>query len=205
MERLAEFLRRRRLRVLAVAGLLLAAATFVRPVAYYLPWALALGLFLVLVRVPGLRWKAPAVLLISVLPWLAAWQIRNRVETGYSGFSSISEVNLYFHISASVLERVEHRSYNTTPLGYSRFCICNNGQSYLYEPYVKQHPEQAGWNQAQRLAFMHSEATRVIREHFGTYLLLCLRALFRTLVEPGTMYLDHQLALYPEQYARTTG
>jgi len=37
MERLAEFLRGHRLRVLAAAGLWLAAATFVRPIAYYLP------------------------------------------------------------------------------------------------------------------------------------------------------------------------
>jgi hypothetical protein len=204
MERLAEFLRRRRLGVLAVAGLLLAAATFVRPVTYYLPVALAIGLYVVLARVPGLRWKAPAVLLISVLPWLAAWQIRNRVETGYSGFSSISEVNLYFHVTVNLLERVEHR-HDDAQLGYSSFCNCHNGQSYLYEPYVKQHPEQAGWNQAQRLAFMHSEATRVIREHFGTYLLYCLQPLIKTLAGPGTMYLDHQLAFYPEQYARTTG
>jgi len=42
MERLAEFLRGHRLRVLAAAGLWLAAATFVRPIAYYLPFALAL-------------------------------------------------------------------------------------------------------------------------------------------------------------------
>ena len=68
LERLAVFLRTLRLPALAAAGLWLAAATFVRPISYYLPFALALGLFLVLMRVPGLRWKAPAVLLISVLP-----------------------------------------------------------------------------------------------------------------------------------------
>jgi hypothetical protein len=55
LERFAAFLRGRNLRVLAAAGLWLAAATFVRPVTYYLPVALSLGLFLVLVRVPGLR------------------------------------------------------------------------------------------------------------------------------------------------------
>jgi hypothetical protein len=76
LERLAIFLREHQLRALAVGGLWLAAATLVRPVTYYLPVVLSLGLFLVLARVRGLRWKAPAVLLISVLPWLAAWQIR---------------------------------------------------------------------------------------------------------------------------------
>src|SRR5271166_949982 len=83
MERLATFLRGQRLPVLVVAGLWLAAATFVRPVTYYLPVMLAAGLFLALVRVPRLRWKAPALLLLSVLPLQAAWQIRNWAETGY--------------------------------------------------------------------------------------------------------------------------
>ena len=79
LERLAVFLRDRNLWVLAQAGLWMAAATFVRPVSYYLPILLALGLFAVLERVPGLRWKAPAVLLLSVLPWLAVWQARNKI------------------------------------------------------------------------------------------------------------------------------
>ena len=111
LERMAVFLRDRSLWVLAQAGLGLAAATFVRPVSYYLPAALALGLFVVLARVPGLppqrqrpvagdpglRWKAPAVLLLSVLPWIAAWQLRNQIETGFGGFSSIVARNLYFY------------------------------------------------------------------------------------------------------------
>src|ERR1039458_5064242 len=54
LERLVVFPRGRRLPVLVAAGLWLAAATFVRPVTYYLPLALALGLFLVLGRLPGL-------------------------------------------------------------------------------------------------------------------------------------------------------
>src|SRR5208283_2091266 len=106
--RLVEFLRTRRLPALAAAGLWLAAATFVRPVTYYLPVALAAGLMAVLARAPGLRWKAPAVLLLSVLPWLAAWQIRNRVETGFAGFSSIQAENLYFFSAVVVSSRLAH-------------------------------------------------------------------------------------------------
>ena len=159
MERLATFLRGRRLPTLAAAGLWLAAAIFVRPIAYYLPVALALGLLLVLARVPGLRWKAPAVLLICVLPWLAAWQIRNRVETGYGGFSSVSEVNLYFFTAAEVTARVEHRNWDDVRKGQGNTVFTNHsGQAYLLQPYLARHPEQAGWSQGQRLAYMHSEA-----------------------------------------------
>lgn len=196
LERLAMFLRGRRLRVLAAAGLWLAAATFVRPVTYYMPVALALGLFLVLARVPGLRWKAPAVLLISVLPWLAVWQIRNWVETGYGGFSSVREVNLYFFDAAEMTASVEHRKFTDvrTELGYLQFAN-DSGQDYLFRPYLALHPEQAGWSQGQRLAFMHTEAVRVIRAHEGLYLRSCLTHLSMTVFEPGAAVFD--VLLFP--------
>ena len=175
LERLAVFLRDRRLRELAFAGLWLAAATFVRPVSYYLPAALALGLFLVVARVPGLppqrqrpvagdpglRWKAPLVLLLSVLPWLAAWQLRNWIESGFGGFTSVVVENLYFYQAAEVTARMEQRSFADVQndLGYA------NAQAY-----VERHPEQSGWNRARRLAFMKAAAGRVLRAHPGAYL-----------------------------------
>jgi len=186
VERIAVFLRERDLRVLAVSGLWLAAATFVRPVTYYLPVALALGLFLVFVRVEGLRWKAPAVLLISVMPWLAAWQVRNWVETGYAGFSSATEINLYFLAAVNVTSHVEHRPFLTVrdELGYVGFAD-NSGQSYLSKTYLARHPEQTEWSQGKRLAFMHAEALRVIRAHYWVYLRLCLTSLFQPVFNPG--------------------
>jgi hypothetical protein len=205
LERLTVFLRGRSLWVLAVAGLWLAAATFVRPVTYYLPIALALGLLVVLARVPGLRWKAPAVLLISVLPWLAAWQIRNKIETGYSGFSSISEINLYFNDAAAVVARVEHHSWNDAryELGYVDFNDQSRGQVYLYQPYLALHPEQSGWSQTQRIAFIHSEAVSIIRAHYGIYLRSCLAALFKVAFEPGAAFFDH--LLNPDAAKHTAG
>jgi hypothetical protein len=201
MERLAVFLRERHLRALALAGIWLAAATFVRPISYYLPIALALGVFLVLVRVPGLRWKAPAVLLISVLPWLAAWQIRNWAETGYKGFCSATEINLYFQIASGVTSQVEQRPFLEVRknLGYLDFGS-NSGQSYLFPPYLALHPEQVGWTQGQRLAFMHSEAVRVIHAHSGIYLRTSLLSLFRTVANPGDRYYDPYL--FPETSRR---
>ena len=200
MERLAAFLRERRLSALVAAGLCLAAATFVRPVTYYLPVALALGLFLVLTHVPdlphpqqipaagveGLRWKAPAVLLISILPWLAAWQMRNWVETGYSGFSSAGDYNLYFIGSADVKARAEHRNFIDVhkESGFAGYANPSE-QDYLCGSYLTRHPEQAGWSQAQRLAFMHTEALRIIRAHYGIYVRSYLTSLSGLVLNPG--------------------
>lgn len=194
LERLAEFLRGYRLWVLAVAGLWLAMATFVRPVSYYLPVALAVGLFVVLARIPGLRWKAPAVLLMSTLPWLAAWQIRNKIETGYGGFSSITDANLYFYSAAGVTARIEGRPFLEVrrELGY----LGGPGylqRAYLYPEYLALHPEQVGWSQGQRLAFMHSEALRVIRAHYGTYLRMGVTSLCLSAFDPSAGNLDHLL------------
>ncbi len=195
LEPLAAFLRERRLPVLATAGLWLAAATFVRPVTYYLPVALAAGLFFVLARVPGLRWKAPAVLLISILPWLAAWQIRNWVETGYGGFSSASEVNLYFLAAPNVTAHLEHRPFLDVrdALGYVGFAG-NSGQSYLFQPYLERNPQQAGWSQGQRLAFMRAKAAGILRAHPGLYLRLCFKSLSQPVFNPsGGSSFEHPL------------
>ncbi len=205
MEQLAAFLRDRRLPALAMAGLWLAVATFVRPVTYYLPVALALGLFLVLVRVKGLRWKAPAVLLITVLPWLAAWQMRNWVETRYSGFSSAAEINLYFVAAANVTSKVEHRDFNAVrkQLGYVDFAG-NSGQSYLFSPYLAVHPEQTGWSQGQRLAFMRSESVHVIRSHYRVYLISCVKSLLQPVFYLGAGY-QFDRPMYPENPGRIAG
>lgn len=109
MERLVAFLQSRHLAAIAAAGIWLAAATFVRPVTYYLPVALALELAITVARVPGLRWKAPALWLIATLPWLALWQLRNRMETGFGGFSSVQAVNLYRYQAVAIVAGLEHR------------------------------------------------------------------------------------------------
>jgi 4-amino-4-deoxy-L-arabinose transferase-like glycosyltransferase len=164
---LAEFLRARRLQALAVAGLWLAAATFVRPVTYYLPVALAVGLFAVLARVPRLRWKAPAVLLLSVLPWLAAWQLHNWIETGFGGFESVEALNIYTYQAAGVIARVEHRSFEDVQNEFNRLAA------------------QPGWNQVQRAAFMHSEGVRILCAHPGITLRSQLEGSARVAFNPG--------------------
>ena len=96
IDRMLSYQETGKLGALAVAGVVLASATYVRPVSYYLGFALAVALAVTADKGRGLWWKAPAVLLMSVLPLLAVWQVRNWIETGYSGFSSIVEKNLYF-------------------------------------------------------------------------------------------------------------
>jgi hypothetical protein len=123
-----------------------------------------------------MRWKAPAVLLLSTLPWLGAWQMRNWVESGYSGFSSIATRNLYFFNAAEVTGRVEG-----LPLAEVQSRLGYNDEQL----FVQQHPETAEWNQAQRLRWMGAEAGRVIRAHPALFARLYLAGVLRTALNPG--------------------
>lgn len=55
------------------------------------------------------------------------------------------------------------------------------------------------------LAFMHSEAVRIIRAHYRVYLRLCLAGLFKMIVDPGTESFDHLWMLYQEAPRHSTG
>jgi hypothetical protein len=180
LERMAAFLRARRLRLLAAAGLALAAAAYVRPVAYYLPFALAAGLFAALVRTPGPRpglfWKAPAVLLLASMPWLVAWQARNFVQTGFAGFSSVQPQDLYYFSAAQVTARLEHKSLAEVDdeLGY-------NSEAH----FLARHPGAAAWTEAQRLAFMRSSAAHILLAHPALFLRIHVQGMLRTAFNPG--------------------
>jgi hypothetical protein len=129
------------------------------------------------------------VLLLSVLPWLAVWQARNKIETGFGGFSSIVARNLYFYQAAEVEARVQHRPFIEVQsgLGYP------DEQSYL-----ARHPEQAGWDQARRAAFMRSEAARVLRAHPGTAMKVQLEGAAVVAFTPCAAELLRLLGVYPE-------
>ena len=161
IERLIAFHKTVKLSSVAAAGILLAAATYVRPVSYYLVFPLAAALLFTAPRLRGYKWKAPALLLISILPWLAAWQLRNWAETGYSGFSSIVEKNLYFYQSAEVSAELQHISLaaEQQKLGYQDEAS-----------YIAVHPEQRAWSQAQRLHFMRAESVKILSTHRALYL-----------------------------------
>ena len=189
VDRLLSFYETGKLATLAVSGLLLAAATYVRPVSYYLVLPLAAALVVTTPRGTGLRWKAPAVLLLSVLPWLAAWQLRNKIETGYSGFSSIVEQNLYFYQSAEVTAELAHISLvaEQKQLGYPD------------EPsYLAVHPEQKNWSPTQRLHYMRSQSVQILVQHRLLYLKTHLAGVGVVAFTPCATELLQLLHLYPQ-------
>jgi hypothetical protein len=161
IERLVAFFRGGRLTTLAIAAILLASATYVRPISYYLVFLLAMALAVYQIKRNASWWKAPCILLIGTLPLIGLWQVRNKLETGYSGFSSIVEKNLYFYQSAEVSAEVEH-----IPLGEE--------QKHLGYPnetsYLVAHPEQRDWPPVKRLQYMKSQSLGILSAHPVLYL-----------------------------------
>lgn len=177
-----QYLRTPSWRPLLWAALALSASVYVKPIAYYLPVFSAMG-FMFLpnsVRVPARLLRAGAFLGVCII-LIGAWQVRNHVETGYSGFTSLSDTQLYTYNAAGVLAHREHLDFfaERDKLDHAA------------------HPEQANWTIAQRLAFQKHEALRIIGQNRMLYAKLHLRGMLTALLDPaGTDMLRH-LGLYP--------
>ncbi len=168
------FKRRQALGTLILAGLALSASVYVRPVSYYLPVLATLALLpALLLRFKKLKYALHAVafLAASFAP-LAAWQVRNKVETGYGGFSAISDLNLYLYQAAAVRAKVEGLPFQEA-----------QQRMRLFEG----HPEHLSWTEAQESAFMRQEGVRVILQHPLVYAGIHLRGLVRILCDPGSV------------------
>ncbi|HUY88628.1 MAG TPA: glycosyltransferase family 39 protein [Pirellulales bacterium] len=165
---------------LCLSAALVAGAAFVRPIAYFLPFALA-ALYVFWL------WKGSESkqrLLLQTLAFvclafgpLVVWQARNYAVAGYPRFSAISDINLYFYQAAGALsaEREAPVREVQRELGYGD-----------ERAYLRLHPEQRSWSQAERLEFLHDEAVSIIREHPGAMLRAHLAGIRDMLTDPGT-------------------
>ena len=83
--------------------------TYIKPVSYYLPACFAAG-FIILPRgmSPARRVFGSACFLALCTLLIGGWQVRNYDLTGYPGFSSATEQQLYFYDAAGVVARQRH-------------------------------------------------------------------------------------------------
>ncbi len=165
---------------LAISAIVLAASVYARPIGYFLPMILAAGLATIALIAPHASRCVHIVhaIIFSVITigLLIPWQLRNKFETGYSGFSGISAVNMYFYLATSVLAVQQQMPFfqEQRQLGY-----LNN------KVYFARHPEQTSWSLAQRLNFMNSEAHRVLLTNKSTYFWIHLVGIVRVLFDSG--------------------
>ena len=92
----------------ALLGLVMAGATFVRPVTYYLPLLVVLLLLIRLVRNRDRRLdyvKVTAAFLVPLVALLGGWQLRNHERVDSWQFSGIEAKNVYLYRAAGVVAR----------------------------------------------------------------------------------------------------
>lgn len=99
------YVEERSLKWLIAAAIVLTISAYVRPIAYYLPFLLSLILVGLAIARPNKKTiLIHALMFFSIsMGLIYLWNIRNKIVAGYSGFSSVAEVNLYFWHAAAVL------------------------------------------------------------------------------------------------------
>ncbi len=102
--------RRGRGRYAFLSGLLLALATLVRPIAYYLVGPMVVGWFVYGCLAGWKRKEILAVVLLTGLPWVVlvgGWQVRNYRVSGSFEFSHIKNINILYYRAAGVVAQRE--------------------------------------------------------------------------------------------------
>ncbi len=95
-------------------GLVLAVATLVRPVAYYLLPLTAIALAVPAIRRRDLRPLAAAgMFLVPVVLLVGGWQLRNAHEVSSIRLSGVEGLNMYEYRGAGVLAEVEDRTFRS--------------------------------------------------------------------------------------------
>jgi 4-amino-4-deoxy-L-arabinose transferase-like glycosyltransferase len=176
---------------LVVCGLLLAAATFVRPVTYYLPLVLIVGLVARAcwpTRRPFRLVQCGAFAIACWVP-LGAWQVRNYQVANYSAFSASTDFNLYYHQAASAVARREGVTVLSVQDRFGRA----DGRAF-----DKVHPELRTASQAERYAFMGREGRRLLRQHLPESLKSQFSNALMISANPGATYLLNLAMRAPE-------
>ncbi|HTU23865.1 MAG TPA: glycosyltransferase family 39 protein [Pirellulales bacterium] len=163
---------------LTLCGLCLAAATFVRPVSYYLPAALVVGLLVRAVWLGSFCRRASHCLRFVVACFipLVAWQVRNDRLADYPGFSASGDFNLYFHHAAWT---VAQRTGQTLEAVQRQFGGARGEQFNVV------HPELAGASRATRYAFMRRTGKQIVAADLPAWSRAELRNISMIALNPG--------------------
>ena len=187
------YLRRRSLADLLVSSAALAISVYVRPAGYFLPLIIAGGLLvwaLVTAQPNKPRMMAHlSVFLIAFVGLTGLWRVRNQIEIGYSGFSSVFSEDMYCCVAASVLAAKRHLSYSDMQDRLGCFDLGT---------YFQGRPERKTWPRAQVVNFMSRDAEQILLGSPLTYAQIYLEGVVRGIFDPGSTEFLRFFDLYPK-------
>jgi 4-amino-4-deoxy-L-arabinose transferase-like glycosyltransferase len=172
---LLEYVAARRSRYLFVSAALMAASTYVRPASYFAPYVTFMALLL-WTRLQMVPLKPVILSFMLVVALVSCWQLRNWLETGFTGFSAIGDYDICLYEAAVLATKQGIPVSNmSSELG------CNDEAVYLVR-----HAEQKSWPIGERLAQMKREALHIIEANSLVYARMHLTGVMRILFGPGT-------------------
>ncbi len=148
------------------AALVLSAAVFVRPVGYFLPIVIVIVLLAASAVRKDLNKKLfihSCIFLVIAMAPLFAWQARNKIEAGYSGFSATRD-EILFLTGQAISAKIQGIS-GTEQKKRSGWSFWNGPERYFM-----QHPEHRAWDQAQIHQRRGAEGLLLIVENPWQYL-----------------------------------
>lgn len=175
---------------LGLSAIIYALAVYVRPIGYFLPLALAAVLLVwaIVKREKKLLAYAVAFGLLS-FAFIGAWQLRNKAETGYAGFSAAVDYNLYFHQVAALKAKEQRVPF---------YQVMDELGFYSREKYLSKNPEQQTWSLAQQYEFMRSEGVKATWRDPLVAANVYLHGLVISLFDPGASEYLRLFRLYPQ-------
>jgi 4-amino-4-deoxy-L-arabinose transferase-like glycosyltransferase len=188
---LVRHLRARGWASLVVAAIAVAAAAYVRPIAYFLVPLVGLclvvrGAFRRGHRARGIAQGAAFLVLAGVA--VGAWQVRNYRVADYAGWSAIADTNLYFYQAAAIRAKKAGRP----------FYEVQREMGHLDErTYLRQHTEQYEWTLGERRAFQRQRGIEAILNNPGIYAAIHAKGMLRVLLDPGSVEALRVLGRYP--------
>ncbi len=178
---------------LVIAGITLVISAYVRPISYYLPVLIFLGMVIwVIWQEPNkknLLLHAVGFFLISV-SLLGIWHWRNLRVANYPAFSSVNAVNLYYWTAPAIEANKTGRNFNDIQLAMDKNdpkVMCFN-QS-LHGPKIA--PDKITCNKSQVFQSMEKEGSRTIKDNLPRYTLMHFDGVIRTLLGPAVS--DYQI------------
>ncbi len=162
-------------------GFLTAAATQIRPVNYFL-FIVLLIFFLVYGMTK--RWKtakiaaASLLILLPTILIVGGWQLRNYRLSGYSGFSAIAHINMYFFRAAEILALEEGKTFREIQIqiGYDTY------YQTLLDNKEKRGEMLNEWN---------IKGFAIVKQHPWQLAKMQLKGMISILIRPGGSALTH--------------
>jgi hypothetical protein len=191
---LVKYLKRQSLKDLLFSASILAASVYVRPVGYFLPLMIVAVLILWMPFSHGQKIRVVlthlGLFMVVFFGITSLWRARNKMVSGYSGFSSVFSDDMYCNTAASVLAASWHVSY---------VAVQNRLGCYDLGIYFRDHPQQRKEAVGTIIKYERDHAMLIFLHNPIIFARTYLAGVIRTVFDPGSTEFVRFFDFYPKE------